>query len=115
MVAATYLKSTGALDSGTLAGGPSAYVYDDFADWWADSITAWSGYGVDIDYVSIQNEPDWNGNDRCLFDPTENSTNAGYDEALRPFGRNLTPAGARLCRKCSGLKQAVFMARPATA
>jgi len=79
----TYLKSTGKLDEGTLAGGPSAYVYDDFANWWADSITAWSGtYGVNIDYASIQNEPDWNGNDRCLFNPTENSTYAGYNQAF---------------------------------
>jgi len=79
-----YLKSTGDLngDNGTLIGGPSNYDYIGFAQWWADSITAWSGYGVDADYVGIQNEPDWNGNDRCLFNPTENSTRAGYNQAF---------------------------------
>jgi glucuronoarabinoxylan endo-1,4-beta-xylanase len=79
----TYLKSTGALDSGTLIGGPSNYNYSGFATWWADSITAWSStYGVNIDYASIQNEPDWNGNDRCLFNPTQDSTYAGYNQAF---------------------------------
>jgi glucuronoarabinoxylan endo-1,4-beta-xylanase len=78
----TYLKSTGRLDEGTLIGGPSNYDYDGYAQWWADSITAWSGYGVDADYISIQNEPDWDGNDRCLLDPTENSSHAGYDQAF---------------------------------
>lgn len=79
----TYLKSTGQLDSGTLIGGPSDYNYAGFATWWADSITAWAGYGVNIDYVNIQNEPEYNGNDRCLFNPTENSTYAGYNKAFR--------------------------------
>jgi glucuronoarabinoxylan endo-1,4-beta-xylanase len=78
----TYLKSTGELDSGTLIGGPSNYDYEGFAQWWADSIIAWSSYGVDADYISIQNEPDYDGNDRCLFDPTQNSSHAGYNQAF---------------------------------
>ena len=79
----TSLKSTGSLDEGTLAGGPSNYVYDDFALWWYNSIDSWTTtYGVEPDYINIQNEPDYDGNNRCLFDPTENSTNAGYDQAF---------------------------------
>ncbi len=85
----TYLKSTGQLNSGTLAGGPDNYVYDDFAQWWYESIGAWSSYGIDADYISIQNEPDYNGNDRCLFDPTENATYAGYDQALETVWQKL--------------------------
>ena len=63
----TYLKSTGALNSGTLIGGPDDYDYEGFAQWLYESIIAWSSYGVNPDYINIQNEPDWDGNDRCLF------------------------------------------------
>lgn len=81
-----YLKSNGSTTGGgnaTLDGGPSAYVYSDFADWWADSITAWSGYGVDADYISIQNEPDYDASwDSCRFNPTQNSSVAGYNQAF---------------------------------
>jgi O-glycosyl hydrolase len=81
-----YLKSndeTG--NGGTLIGGPNNYDYAGLATWWADSITAWSSqpYGVDADYISIQNEPDWTATwDTCRYDPTENSTRAGYDQAF---------------------------------
>ena len=86
----TGLKSTGSLVGGTLAGGPSSYVYSQFADWWGDSITAWSGYGVDADYISIQNECDFTATwDSCRFDPTQNSTNAGYDEAFEAVYNDL--------------------------
>ncbi|MHC5214919.1 MAG: hypothetical protein ACYSOO_10095, partial [Planctomycetota bacterium] len=78
-----YLKSNGETgNGGTLIGGPNNYDYAGLATWWADSITAWSSppYGVDADYISIQNEPDWTATrDTCRYDPTENSTNAGYD------------------------------------
>jgi O-glycosyl hydrolase len=78
------LKSDANTIGGTLAGGPSNYVYSDFANWWADSITAWSNAGVEVNYISLQNELDYENTqwDTCRFDPTENSTNAGYDEAL---------------------------------
>ncbi|MGD9110173.1 MAG: hypothetical protein PVG93_04475, partial [Phycisphaerales bacterium] len=80
------LKSNGDTSGGgnaTLAGGPSSYVYSQFADWWADSITSWSGYGVDADYISIQNECDYDASwDSCRFDPTENSSVAGYNQAF---------------------------------
>jgi glucuronoarabinoxylan endo-1,4-beta-xylanase len=82
----TYLKSTGKLDEGTLIGGLGNYNYTGFADWWSESLTntssGWPHYGVYADYISIQNEPDWDGNDRCLFDPTENSSHAGYNQAF---------------------------------
>ena len=81
-----YLKSNGETgNGGTLIGGPNNYDYAGLATWWADSITAWSSppYGVDADYISIQNEPDWTATwDTCRYDPTENSTNAGYDQAF---------------------------------
>jgi glucuronoarabinoxylan endo-1,4-beta-xylanase len=82
------LKSNGNLRmGGTLpkdAGG--AYAYADFGAWWAESLAAFqtASGGIVPDVVSIQNEPDFTTNNEgtCLFDPTENATNAGYGQAL---------------------------------
>ena len=82
----SYLKSNGQIsggDNATLIGGPNNYDYAGFADWWADSITGWQGYGIDPDYISIQNEVDYDATwDSCRFDPTETSSIAGYAEAF---------------------------------
>ncbi len=79
-----YLKSNGQTQNGgTLASDSGGYQYAEFADWWADSITAWAGVGVEVDYLSIQNEPDWTASwDTCRYDPTETSSIAGYAEAF---------------------------------
>jgi glucuronoarabinoxylan endo-1,4-beta-xylanase len=82
----TYLKNPEALNGGTLKGGPSNYVYDDYATWWLNSLTGSGGFnsvGIYPDYISIQNEPDWGTQDQaCRFNPTENSDYAGYDQAF---------------------------------
>ncbi|MEJ5260648.1 MAG: carbohydrate binding domain-containing protein [Anaerohalosphaeraceae bacterium] len=80
-----YLKSNGeTANGGTLIGGPSNYAYDQLADWFADSITAWNNLGVNIDYLSIQNEPDWTASwDTCRYEPSETSTYAGYNKAFQ--------------------------------
>lgn len=83
------LKSTGQLNAGTLAGGPNNYVYDGFAQWWYESIVEWANYGIEPYYISIQNEPDWDGNDRCLFDPTESDRYAGYNQAFEAVWQKL--------------------------
>ncbi len=79
-----YLKSNGdESGGGTLAGGPSSYVYNDYAQWWYDSLLAWEANGVEADFISLQNEPDVEtGYDSCFFSPTQNSTYAGYDQAF---------------------------------
>ena len=81
-----YLKSNGEISGGnnaTLIGGPGNYDYAGFAQWWADSITAWNSLGIYPDYISIQNEPDYDASwDSCRFDPTENSNIAGYNKAF---------------------------------
>jgi len=81
---AYYVKSNNnESEGGTLAGGPSNYVYDDYADWWYESLTEWSNHDVEPDYISLQNEPDIETDyDSCYFSPTENSTYAGYDQAF---------------------------------
>jgi glucuronoarabinoxylan endo-1,4-beta-xylanase len=79
----TYLKSNSALAGGTLTGGPSSYNYTGFADWWADSIEEWSSYGVDANYINIQNEPDYTASwDTCRFEPTQTTSYAGYNQAF---------------------------------
>lgn len=89
------LKSGGTVNGGTLAGGPSGYVYEDYADWWAESLTnttdGWANVGVYPDYISIQNEPDVERTtyDTCKFYPTENSSYAGYDQAFEAVWQEL--------------------------
>jgi O-glycosyl hydrolase len=86
-----YLKSNNDVNGGptgtaTLKGGPSNYVYDSYATWWANSVTesnGWGSVGIHPDYISIQNEPDWGYQDQaCRFAPTQNSSYAGYDQAF---------------------------------
>jgi O-glycosyl hydrolase len=84
------LKSTGDIIAGTLAGGPDNYVYEDYADWWADSLDYWMSRDVRPDYISIQNEPDIETDyDSCYFSPTENTDFAGYDQAFEAVYQEL--------------------------
>jgi glucuronoarabinoxylan endo-1,4-beta-xylanase len=80
------LKSNNLLNAGgtltkTSSGG---YDYPSFGQWWAESLTAYAAAGVVPDYISLQNEPDFTTTQEgtCLFDPTEDATNAGYGPAL---------------------------------
>jgi glucuronoarabinoxylan endo-1,4-beta-xylanase len=80
------LKSNGVNDAGgtlikTASGG---YDYADFGQWWSQSLAAYAAAGVMPDYISIQNEPNFSTTNEgtCLFDPTEDATNAGYGAAL---------------------------------
>jgi glucuronoarabinoxylan endo-1,4-beta-xylanase len=68
-----YLKSNGnESGGGTLAGGPDNFVYDDYAQWWYDSLIEWAAYGVEPDFISLQNEPFIEtGYDSCRFFPNE--------------------------------------------
>lgn len=77
------LKSDANLIGGTLAKKDGKFVYDEFAQWWADSLAAYSKAGVKADYITMQNEPDWAAPyDSCIFGPTEDANRAGYDTAL---------------------------------
>ena len=83
------LKQSGAEDcSGntdcTLIRTGDSYDYEGFADWWYESIAAYTAVGVTPDYISIQNEPDFipSGWEGCRFDPSETGAYPGYDAAL---------------------------------
>lgn len=77
------LKSNAHLHGGTLIKENGEYAYDKFADYWYQSLLAYAEAGIVPDYISIQNEPDyeatWNS---CVFAPTETEELAGYDKAL---------------------------------
>jgi glucuronoarabinoxylan endo-1,4-beta-xylanase len=77
------LKNNGDLIGGTLDTIDGEYRYGDFAEYWINSLSEFESHGIVPYYISIQNEPDW-GQDHatCRFDPTENATYAGFDQAL---------------------------------
>lgn len=74
------------IGGGTLASDPvtGAYRYIDYAQWWADSLDYLNEtHGVQIAYLSIQNEPNIAAPYvSCLFDPNESASIAGYTEAF---------------------------------
>jgi glucuronoarabinoxylan endo-1,4-beta-xylanase len=85
------LKSNGNTIGGTLAKKGGNYVYTDFAQWWADGVAAYTKAGVKIDYINIQNEPDYEAPrwDSCKLSPTEDSNFAGYDAAFEAVWQKL--------------------------
>jgi glucuronoarabinoxylan endo-1,4-beta-xylanase len=68
----------------TLKRTSSGYVYDEFATYWFDAVTAYRGLGIMPDWISIQNEPDYipSGWEGCKLAYQENETYAGYPNAL---------------------------------
>jgi glucuronoarabinoxylan endo-1,4-beta-xylanase len=92
------LKSNGSLIGGTLAKKDGKFVYEEFAQWWADSLAAYAKAGVKADYITMQNEPDWEAPyDSCVFNPTEDANRAGYNAALEAVWQKLnTEMGAAM-------------------
>lgn len=86
-----YLKSNRSVVGGTLARFRHGnYQYDKFAQWWADSLDAYERHGIDVNYVSIQNEPEFLADhDSCKFTPAETSEWAGYNLAFEAVYQEL--------------------------
>jgi glucuronoarabinoxylan endo-1,4-beta-xylanase len=85
-----YLKSNINTVGGTLKKNNGNYAYADFAMWWCDSLAAYAKAGVNVDYVSIQNEPDYEARwDSCKFGPTETPDLAGYNAAFEAVWQKL--------------------------
>jgi glucuronoarabinoxylan endo-1,4-beta-xylanase len=82
-----YLKSDSNTVGGTLAKDTSGnYKYNEFAQWWLDSLNYWAANGVVADYASMQNEPDYTADwDTCKFGTTQSSSVAGYNLAFQAF------------------------------
>ena len=59
------------------------YMYEEYAQWWVDSVKFYREWDIKIDYVSIQNECDFvAGYDGSEFAPTETDTQASYAKAF---------------------------------
>jgi len=85
------LKSNESTARGTLAQHPGGgYKYSEFAKWWADSLTEYARHGIHVDYVNIQNEPEFLADhDSCKFTPVETSEWAGYNLAFEAVYQEL--------------------------
>lgn len=59
------------------------YMYDEFAKWWTDSVTAYRDHGIPVDLISIQNECDFQASyDGCEMESTETEKYASYPLAF---------------------------------
>jgi glucuronoarabinoxylan endo-1,4-beta-xylanase len=66
------------------------YMYDGYANWWATSLAAFESNSIHSDYISMQNEPDFEAPyQSCKFLPTETSDYAGYDKAFEAVYQKL--------------------------
>ncbi|MBN1187143.1 MAG: T9SS type A sorting domain-containing protein [Bacteroidales bacterium] len=80
---AEYKSNNSTMNGGTLKMVNDHYIYGAFAQWWADALKSYRKAGVEPDYISLQNEPTYTATwESCRFDPSENATYAGYDQAL---------------------------------
>ena len=52
---------------GRLASDGNGFRYDDYAQWWLDGYNYYNNYGVEIDYISIQNEPQYSAGEFMYF------------------------------------------------
>jgi glucuronoarabinoxylan endo-1,4-beta-xylanase len=83
-----FLKNNGQVANGnTLLFTNGGFAYTNFAQYWYDSIRAYQSNGVNLKWISIQNEPDWIADyDSCIFHPNEDTVNgtnyASYSKAL---------------------------------
>lgn len=87
------LKSNANFAGGTLASDSNGYRYDDFANWWLESLEYHEAQGVTVDYLSIQNEPNYETTyATCRFAPTETTSHAGYNQAFEKVWQKLADA-----------------------
>ncbi len=73
------------------------YCYEEYAAWWAEAVAYYRDYGIQVDYISIQNEIEFAASyDGCVFAPKETEEHASfakaylavYDELQRQFGED---------------------------
>jgi glucuronoarabinoxylan endo-1,4-beta-xylanase len=78
------LKKGGVTNGGTLVKVNGQFAYDAFAQWWYDSIQAYTAAGIVPAYISMQNEPDYEntGWETCIFKGVESADYPGYGPAL---------------------------------
>jgi glucuronoarabinoxylan endo-1,4-beta-xylanase len=68
------------------------FVYDQYADYWYQSIKHFQDSGLKISWASIQNEPDWPAAwEGCYFVPVETDKIAAYGTALDAVYNKVQP------------------------
>jgi glucuronoarabinoxylan endo-1,4-beta-xylanase len=76
-------NSNGTISPNSLKKVNGKFVYDQFGHWWASCIRRYNALGINPDYITIQNEINWNTDYwSALFNPTENDTIAAYAPAM---------------------------------
>lgn len=94
-----YLKADGDItgDASLRKNADGEYCYEEYAAWWAEAVAYYQDYGIEIDYISIQNEVEFAASyDGCVFTPKETEDKASfekaylavYDELQRQFGED---------------------------
>lgn len=78
------LKSNNNTNTGTLKKVNGEFVYGEFGEYWRNALQSYAALGVEPDWISIQNEPDYEtvNWETTRFAPTETDQYAGYDQAL---------------------------------
>ncbi|MGD1046319.1 MAG: carbohydrate binding domain-containing protein [Bacteroidota bacterium] len=87
-----YMKSNAKKIGGTLKKVNGKFVYNDFAEWWANSVAACTKAGVKVDYINIQNETDYEAPwESCVFTASEaiDTNIAAYDKAFEAVWQKL--------------------------
>lgn len=86
------LKDNESLNHGTLVKQNGNFVYDKFAEYWKNSLIYYAKIGVKPDWISIQNEPDWQTDkwETNKFEPKETGEFPGYDKALSAVAEKIS-------------------------
>lgn len=60
------------------------YCYEEYGEWWAESVEYYQSFGIKIDYISIQNEVDFSPEsyEGCVFSTRESKKQASYSKAF---------------------------------
>lgn len=85
----------GGTSNNTLKKVNNAYVYDQFAHWWARSLAHYAAAGVVPDVISIQNEPDMNPSYEGMMLAKSQGDTAGYPQALAAVHDTLAKMATR--------------------
>jgi O-glycosyl hydrolase len=71
-----------------------AFVYNQFGQWWKQSLDKYHALGIYPHYISIQNEPDYDADyEATIFNPEESSDVASYGMALQAVAAAISGMG----------------------
>jgi len=91
-----YMKLNGTQNGGTATAtlnknSNGTFMYPQFGAWWRKSLAKYAASGVYPDYISLQNEPNWNPTyPGCMFAYSQSVDTAGYPQALNAVDSCLT-------------------------